>query len=545
MDDPRRSADNDLDQARAALERGELHHAADHLAGAIAQAPTRPEAHELLSRLAAHTDGALELFPLGQHAFVGTVVARAHLLAAAGRPEDGLPLLAAASGHTPDVDWAGVPWVSEPSLGVRMEPGLLARVVMQLCTAVGDPAPESGRAALRPYLTVVRHAVAAHPEHHLLLGAGSALARRVGEAELAVDWAARGARARPSKLGEIWLGYAYRSAGRVPEALAALRRAVAHDPDDLSVYADIAGTLADHGRLDEALSWVDRALERDPTFDCAVHTAHRLRFQADGDLSHLVRLADFARDHPDDTHEHTDLAECCADAPWLSRVPSAPDSPLDARRAPIATGVPSDTAIERLHRVAHPLWPHPPAAYDAAVGLVLVEPDELLALLAHPPAAPDTEVGRALAAHDPALWGRAAQVWACLGLLHHDTEEPWLGSTRRRLLVELAEGGTDRVTEAALFALVTYAWVDPVARADVAAVVAGRLAQVAAADPHAGTGISWSVAQLALATPGMDPATRRLAGAVVRAEENYTVPLIPRQRRRPGQRLLRALRIIR
>jgi tetratricopeptide (TPR) repeat protein len=416
---------------------------------------------------------------------------------------------------------------------------------MQLCTAVGDPAPQPGRAALRPYLTVVRHAVAAHPEHHLLLGAGSALARRVGEAELAVDWAARGARARPSKLGEIWLGYAYRSAGRVPEALAALRRAVAHDPDDLSVYADIAGTLADHGRLDEALTWVDRALERDPTFDCAVHTAHRLRFQADGDLSHLVRLADFARDHPDDTHEHTDLAECCADSPWLSRVPAAPDAPLDPRRAPIATAAPPATAIERLHRVAHPLWPHPPAAYDAAVGLVLVEPDELLALVARPPAAPDTEVGRALAAHDPALWGRAAQVWACLGLLHHDTEEPWLGSTRRRLLVELAEGGTDRVTEAALFALVTYAWVDPGARADVAGVVARRLAQVAAADPQAGTEISWSVAQLALATPDMHPATRRLAGALVRAEENYAVPLLPRQRRRRGQRLLRALRIIR
>jgi len=542
MDDPRRSADVDLEQARAALERGELHHAADHLAGAIAQAPTRPEAHELLSRLAAHTDGGLELFPLGQHAFVGTVVARAHLLAAAGRPEDGLPLLAAASGHTPDVDWAGVPWVTEPSLGVRMEPGLLARIVMQLCTAIGDPAPEPGRAALLPYLTVVRHALAAHPEHHLLLGAGSALARRVGEATLAVDWAARGARARPSKLGEIWLGYAYRSAGRVPEALAALRRAVAHDPDDLSVYADIAGTLADHGRLDEALSWVNRALERDPTFDCAVHTAYRLRFRSDGDLGHLVRLADFARDHPDDTHEHTDLAECCADLPWLSRVPSAPDAPLDPRRAPIAAGPPSATAVERLHRVAHPLWPHPPAAYDAAVGLVLVEPDELLAVLAHPPAAPDTEVGHALAAHDPALWGRAAQVWACLGLLHHDTEEPWLGSTRRRLLVELADGGTDRITEAALFALVTYAWVDPSARADVAAVVARRLTQVTGGDP---LGIAWSVAQLALATPDADPATRRLAGAVVRAEENYASPLVPRQRRRRGQRLLRALRIIR
>ena len=46
-------ADADLEQARAALDRGEMHHAADHLAGAIAHAPTLPETHELLSRLAA------------------------------------------------------------------------------------------------------------------------------------------------------------------------------------------------------------------------------------------------------------------------------------------------------------------------------------------------------------------------------------------------------------------------------------------------------------------------------------------------------------
>jgi tetratricopeptide (TPR) repeat protein len=530
----RRSADRDLEQARAALDRGEMHHAADHLAGAIAQAPTLPETHELLSRLAARADGALELFPLEQHAFVGTVVARAHLLAAAGRPEDGLPLLAAASGHTPGVDWAGVPWVSDPALGVRMEPGLLARTIMQLCTAVGDPAPEAGRVALQPYLTVVRNAIAAHSEHSLLLGAGSALARRVGQADLAVDWAARGARLRPSKLAEIWLGYAYRSAGRLPEALAALRRAVTHDPDDLSVYADIAGTLADHGRLDDALAWADRALARDPEFDCAVHTAHRLRYRADGDLIHLIRLADFQRDHPDDTHEHTDLAECCADVPWLSRVPAAPEARPDARRPTPATAV-SAGAAERLRRIAHPLWPHPPAAYDAALGLVLVEPDELVALVANPPVPPDTDVGRALAEHDPELWGRCAQVWACLGLLHHGTDEPWPMSERRRRLVELAVQGTDQITEAALFALVTYAWIDPEARADVAALVAGRLTDVAPAGRRPAAPIAWSVAHLALATPGLDAAARDFATALIAAEEDYT----PKAR---GGRLIRWLR---
>ncbi|WP_305785235.1 tetratricopeptide repeat protein [Symbioplanes lichenis] len=542
MDDARRSAARELEHARAALDRGDLAGAADHVAGAIAHAPTLPEIQELLSLLAERADGALELFPLEQHAFVGTVVARAHLLAAAGRPEDGLPLLAAASGHTPGVDWAGVPWVSEPGLGVRMEPGILARVVMQLCTAIGDPAPEGGLAALRPYLTLVGHAVTAHPDHAMLLGAGSALARRLGEADLAVEWALRGTRLRPSKLAEIWLGYAYRSAGRIPESLAALRRAVMYDPEDLSVYADIAGTLADAGRLDDALLWIDRALSLDPGFECAVHTGHRLRYQADGDLTHLVRLADFQRDHPDDSHEHTDLAECCADQPWLSRVPSAPDTPVDPARltaVPLAKGSPlaytgaGPEAVARLHRLAHPLWPHPPAAYDAALGLVLVEPAELLALVADPPPAPDDEVGRALAAHDPTLWARCARVWACLGLLHHDTDQPWSESTRRRHLVDLATGGLDPITEAALFALVTYAWVDPAARSDVAALATRRLDDAAAARlaDHTSDALAWSVAQLALATPDLGREARDRASALVRDLESVAAP-VPRQRGR-------------
>ncbi|MGX6605885.1 tetratricopeptide repeat protein [Micromonosporaceae bacterium Da 78-11] len=496
--DARRAADRALEQARSALDRGDLEHAAGHLAGALAHAPTLPETHELLSRLAARAGGGLELFPLAQHAGVGSLVARAHLLAAAGRPEEGLPLLAAAAGHTPGADWAGVPWVDDAALGVRIEPGLLVHVLMRLCTAVGDPAPAP--AALRPYLGVTRNAIAAHPEHAMLLGAGSALARRIGETDLAVDWAARGARSRPSKLAEIWLGYAYRSAGRLPEALAALRRAVAHDPDDLSVYADIAGTLADNDRLDDALLWVDRALARDPEYDCAVHTGHRLRFRADGDLAHLVRLADFIRDHPDESHEHSDLADCCRQRPWLSGMPSVAPLP---RGSVLTDALPTEDAVRRLRQVASLSWSHPPGAYDAAVPLILIEPADLLALLAHPPA-------------DVA----AAEVWACLGLLHHGTEEPWLDSARRHQLLGRLDGGADRATEAALFALVVSAWVDPAARADVAELMTGRLTEAGAR-----TGAR-SVAELALATPGLGQATRQLAAAMTR------IPAVPRQRSR-------------
>ncbi len=338
----------------------------------------------------------------------------------------------------------------------------------------------------------------------------------------------------PSKLTEVWLGYAYRSAGHTEEALAALRRAVAHDPDDLSVYADLASTLADNGRLDEALGWIDQALARDPTFDCAIHTGHRLRYRHDGNLAHLVALADFQRDHPDDSHEHSDLTECCHDQPWLGRLPPASEVAMVALRqilsndGPATDGVlrlrgleppsamrtlsmatpgltvavdevaepdirrprresarslwryddlaavpalpaPSESAVERIRQLAQPAWPHLPALYDAAVGLATLELDDLLGLLVHPPAPPASPLGSVLAEHDPALWVRCVQVWACLGLLHHRTDEPWPISTRRQVLVDLLWGVEDWITEAALFALVTAAWVDPSVRSDVAA----------------------------------------------------------------------------
>ncbi|WP_045746609.1 tetratricopeptide repeat protein [Actinoplanes rectilineatus] len=504
------SVRRDLALARAALDSGSPAEAAGPLAAALAIAPTLPEIHELLSRLAARSGGGLDLFPAAPHAPVGHVAARAHLLAAAGRPEEALPLLAAASGHAPATDWAGLPWVADPALGLRIEPDVLARTVMRLCTAIGDPAPADAVPALQPYLAVVRHAVAAHGEHGMLLGAGSALARRLGEVHLAVDWAGRGARAQPSKLGEIWLGYAFRSAGRTPEALAALRRAVAYDPDDLSVYADVAATLADLDRLDEALRWTELALERDPAFDCVVHTAHRLRFRADGDIKHLVSLADFVRDHPDDAHEHTDLEECCRNTAWLGGMPAG--APLPAGRGP-AGAEPSADALNRLLRVATTDWAHPPAAYDRALGLVLVQPGELLGMLGHPVVTGSGEPG-------------SLEIWACLGLLHHGSEQPWLDSDRRRLLLGLLDGDPDRVSQAALFALVTYAWVDPEARADVAAVVAGRLTETASGPA------ARAVAEIALAAPGLDRPARELAAATIR------VPEVPRQRQK-GRSLLR------
>jgi hypothetical protein len=141
----------------------------------------------------------------------------------------------------------------------------------------------------------------------------------------------------------------------------------------------------------------------------------------------------------------------------------------------------------------------------------------LLALLVHPVPAPDG--GDISWDRYPALWTRAAQVWACLGLLHHDTGERWARSTRRQVLVDLAFGVEDWTAEAALYALMTAAWVDPSIRSDVADLVRERIGHLAKARAKRPVTIGGSLARIALATPEIDAKTRSLAEQILKDDE--------------------------
>lgn len=379
---------------------------------------------------------------------------------------------------------------------------------------------------------------------------------------------------------EMWLGYAQQRAGRTDEAVASLRRAMVHDPMNFSLHADAANWLAEAGRVDDALRVAEEALAVDPDHDCAYQVACRLRFERDDDVTHLVDIADYLRAHPDQPHEHTDLAAGCGSHPWLGRIPSpseacvnvmrqflASDTPLtggslrlsaleppsaltvvsrtlssltvavddvpepdirlprrpgtvtlwryrDTTAAP-AVAAPSAGAITAIVGLAEPRLGHPIEAYDTAVRLSSLSQEDLIALLVHPPQPPDNEMGRWLAQTDPAWWVKCVQVWACLGLLHYRADEPWATSTRRRLLVDIAWGVEDWATEAALFAIVAAAWAEPAIRPDVARIVTERLVDVADVSRERTVTIAWSVATLALRTPGLPDAARDLARALV------------------------------
>ncbi|GHJ50127.1 hypothetical protein Cs7R123_74690 [Catellatospora sp. TT07R-123] len=486
VDDPHQEALGELALAALAWDEQDFEHAANHLCAALAHEPTLPEAHELLARLAARDDdGGVALFRPGRRAFIGQVVAYAHVLARRGDVVDALSLLAQATAHDPSRPWADVAWVHAVDPG-RINPEHLVGVLLTVLGALPDPAPAPVAAANRAYLVLAERALTAFPRAALLHGAASGVARRMGAVPLALRWAERGAYLESGKLTEMWRANALRADGQLDAAVAAMRAAQRHDPDDLAVTSDLAIWLTEAGRPDEGLRLIEAAVRRDPTYDCAVHTAHRLRFLADGDPGHLVALADFMRAQPSGSHEHLDLDECCEALPWLGYVPpptGAPSGPA----APLRGGGELDALLDLD-------WGPPPSRYDLAIRLSSLRTEDLLAVL-H--AAEGGDAG-----------ARRRQLWCCLGLLHHRTGEPWATSTRRRTLVDLAFGPADGAAEAALYALATAAWVDPDCRADVAELVAARFDAAASAEGGA------TVAQLAFITPGLDEAVRTRVWAV-------------------------------
>jgi len=91
-------------------------------------------------------------------------------------------------------------------------------------------------------------------------------------------------------------------------------------------------------------------------------------------------------------------------------------------------------------------------------------------------------------------------------------------SARRRTLVSIAFGIEDWAAEAAVGALVTAAWVDPLVRADVAGLVAERLRDAVQVNRRREVAIRWSLARLALVTPGIATDAERLARSILDEE---------------------------
>jgi Tfp pilus assembly protein PilF len=80
-----------------------------------------------------------------------------------------------------------------------------------------------------------------------------------GDLEEAVTLFTRSLELRPTAEAYTFRGWAYSFSGRLEEAIEECRKAIATDPTFGNPYNDIGCYLMEQGRLDEAISWLERA----------------------------------------------------------------------------------------------------------------------------------------------------------------------------------------------------------------------------------------------------------------------------------------------
>jgi tetratricopeptide (TPR) repeat protein len=491
--------------ARVALDADNPAQAATHLAAALGGDPTLPDAYDVLRALDTPPRRARDYFPLTDTTDLGHVAARSYLAARAGQFNDALNLLVVVAAAAPAKAWTAGGWLDLPGTAEQADPSNAAETLLYLALRLDEPIDAGLLPTLAPYLDFARRLIDAHPDRADVLAPVSGLARRLGAVDDAVAWCELAERIAPSARTAIMLGYAYRALGRFDAMVASWESAAIRDPTNVDVPVDLAEHLDRAGRSEAALRWLDRALAIDPSHPKAMPSACEMRFRADGDVAHLIRLVDHWRAHPGDAYAGARLAKACEGRLWLRIVPPATDDPIAtpatddpvtpaATDDPIATpatddpiaaratdsAVPSEATVAVLHKVARGMWTHPVDAYRRAAAFRATPADKLLELMTRPPA-PAGEGWRQLARTDPHYWPSHARAWACLGLLHLRPDEPWATSERRRTLMSVATRTTGMPTGArdgALFALVVAAWLDPSARADVSRIIATRFAYV-------------------------------------------------------------------
>jgi Tfp pilus assembly protein PilF len=78
---------------------------------------------------------------------------------------------------------------------------------------------------------------------------------------MAVELYKRSLDLHPTAEAYTFLGWTYRYQGKIEEAIAECKKAIQIDPEFGNPYNDIGAYLIEKGEYDEALSWLERALQ--------------------------------------------------------------------------------------------------------------------------------------------------------------------------------------------------------------------------------------------------------------------------------------------
>ncbi len=307
------TAQQDAAIARHALDQQDLHHAAHHLAGALAGDPARDEWLVLLDELivrAGSPRAALQYVPLSDDTptYFGTAALRGYVLAMCGYMPEAVNLLLEVVRQGPYPSY--VPWLlgwrDRPGFAGALEPSLVLFALTPIVQQCGEePACLAhDRQNLEAILPLCELATSIHARNAMLWWLHSVTYRKLGRYAEARRIAEDGYRAAPDYFTAVGMGMAHKREGHVEAAIAAFQQALRFQPDDAACRNDIADTLCEAGRIEEGIHWYAEVLSFEPGHAWALPSYLFYKYLLYPEHTWVTQLAELARTQPDNLRAH-------------------------------------------------------------------------------------------------------------------------------------------------------------------------------------------------------------------------------------------------
>ena len=308
------TSDQEIEAAEKALAKNDLRRAAYHVGCALVSDANRAEWLKLLDKIASGTDRSLDLAPLADRNFIGTIAVRAFLLARLQRWTEALELLMQVVGQAPDIgylQWA-IDWVKTPVAAGKVDAGALAALCGSLMNQVPQlQSDENARAQTVERLPIlIELTVQTQNVDGPSLITMMLMLKRLGKLELMQRLAEQAHAKSPNYHTAKAMASTARAQGDVDKAIVYYREAISFENHDVPVRLDVGDLLMESGRYVDAGSVYAEVLHIQPDPPWAAPSFYAAQALARGDEASRTRFDVYVEDNPNNQRAR-ELAITC------------------------------------------------------------------------------------------------------------------------------------------------------------------------------------------------------------------------------------------
>jgi tetratricopeptide (TPR) repeat protein len=360
LDQP--TPDQDVALARQALALGDLPHALHHVGCALASDPTRQEWMQLLAEVVGQARDPLTLVTLdGDTSFVDGAN-RAYCLAWARQWEEALDLITDVAEVRPDIPyllwaewWFAQHGVAQSLTFDQLAGGILVDLakIASRCpipTPADDPRLPNLHAAAR----ILGHVRGLHAGEAFVWFTSALVGRRLGTLDDALGFAQRAYQIEPAWKNAIGVANVLRDQRQLDEAARWYRRALDHDPEDVSALLDMGDMFLDAGRLDDAIAQYEQALRKEADQPWATASIYFARFKQTGDPTQKLCLLRLTEEGDGNARATMLAAKLDPPVAYVTYLPR-----------------PGDASCNGLNAVFEQMWKNPAAHHGSVLKLRL------------------------------------------------------------------------------------------------------------------------------------------------------------------------------